>query len=473
MGGWEGTRTANQFVTHVPATGIPATAAIVAADIPAALTSTTSVNGTSIPSSATLATKTGTTPTNNCAKWDSSGNLIDSGGTCGGGSGVTNVATSAPLTGGPITGTGTIGLDTTKVVQKWFGTAAPGSVAGNLPGDIYVDTTGHGVYICNAPSGTAAPACTSVATAGWIRQEPTLGNPDVSGKVLSSTTAGVRSWTAAGTGDVAGPASSTDNHIPQFSGTTGKTLKDGLTVATSVGTPGVDTSVPTEKAVRDALASAGGPFQSAQRFAQLIARGISTQWVNVGTGISTSGTITGVTVDGTWGPTADIASTGTTDARAEVYTDTMFRSGRNLKLQVEAGVVQTASGTARTVIGFMESQVAMTGSDLPAEGVNYAAFRYTRGTDTNWVCMANDGSVSPASADSGVAVTVAPFTFGIIEDDTAVTTKWYINGTQVCTGLTSKRLGRNTTYTAAAVTRTLENVAKNLRVGWINVASDR
>src|ERR1035441_2548783 len=44
-----------------------------------------------------------------------------SGGGGGGGSAgtVTNVATASPITGGPITGAGTIGLDTTKVAQKF------------------------------------------------------------------------------------------------------------------------------------------------------------------------------------------------------------------------------------------------------------------------------------------------------------------------------------------------------------------
>ena len=94
---------------------------------------------------------------------------LPAGGGGGGGSGtVTNVATTGPITGGPITATGTIGLDTTKVAQKFFGTAAPGSVATNLPGDLFTDTTAHNEYVCNAPSGTAAPACTAVTAAGWL-----------------------------------------------------------------------------------------------------------------------------------------------------------------------------------------------------------------------------------------------------------------------------------------------------------------
>ncbi|MFH1118600.1 MAG: hypothetical protein V1775_02170 [Bacteroidota bacterium] len=56
-----------------------------------------------------------------------------------------------------------------------------------------------------------------------------------------------------GGGDVLGPVANTDNYIPQWDGADSKTLKDGLAVAITVGDPGVDTSIPTEKAVRDAL----------------------------------------------------------------------------------------------------------------------------------------------------------------------------------------------------------------------------
>lgn len=62
----------------------------------------------------------------------------------------------------------TMNIDTNQIPQKFFGTSVPGSVAGNLPGDSFTDTTNHHEYVCNAPSGTAAPACTAVSTAGWL-----------------------------------------------------------------------------------------------------------------------------------------------------------------------------------------------------------------------------------------------------------------------------------------------------------------
>jgi hypothetical protein len=55
----------------------------------------------------------------------------------------------------------------TRIAQKFFGTAAPGSVTGNLPGDTFSDTTNYDDYWCNAVAGTAPPACTSVTPGGW------------------------------------------------------------------------------------------------------------------------------------------------------------------------------------------------------------------------------------------------------------------------------------------------------------------
>lgn len=59
--------------------------------------------------------------------------------------------------------------------QQFFGTAAPGSVAGNLPGAFFSDTTNHNTYKCGAPSGTAAPACTSVGAGQWEIQNQPVG----------------------------------------------------------------------------------------------------------------------------------------------------------------------------------------------------------------------------------------------------------------------------------------------------------
>ena len=115
----------------------------------------------------------------------------------GGGSGtVTAVTGTSPILSSG-TNTPNISLDTTKVPQKFFGTAAPGSVATNLPGDLFTDTTAHNEYVCNAPAGTAAPACTSVSAAGWLLLNtagytlPTATNVILGGVTMSTSTSSV------------------------------------------------------------------------------------------------------------------------------------------------------------------------------------------------------------------------------------------------------------------------------------------
>lgn len=83
--------------------------------------------------------------------------------------GKTVVKVGTDLTSSVTNGVKTLNADNTILAQKFFGTAAPGSVAGNLPGDLYSDTTNHNIYQCNAVAGTAAPACTSVASGAWTQ----------------------------------------------------------------------------------------------------------------------------------------------------------------------------------------------------------------------------------------------------------------------------------------------------------------
>lgn len=61
----------------------------------------------------------------------------------------------------------------------------------------------------------------------------------------------------AGAGDVKGPASTTENKLPQWDSTT-KKLKDGLEVVTSVAASPTGTKIPTESAVRNAITAASG-----------------------------------------------------------------------------------------------------------------------------------------------------------------------------------------------------------------------
>ncbi|MES2213636.1 MAG: hypothetical protein V4473_02245 [Patescibacteria group bacterium] len=100
-------------------------------------------------------------------------------------------------------------LPTTTIAQKFFGTSAPGSVSGNLPGDFYTDTTNHHQYVCNAPSGTATPACTSVATAEWLQIDGGAGgsglaDPSGNGIVVRTASNTTTNRTITGTSNQVG-----------------------------------------------------------------------------------------------------------------------------------------------------------------------------------------------------------------------------------------------------------------------------
>ena len=86
----------------------------------------------------------------------------------GGGGTVTAVTGVSPIISNNSSTTPAISLDKTLVAQKFFVTAPPTNITGNLPGDLATDTTNHKEYVCNAPAGTAPPACTAVAAAGWL-----------------------------------------------------------------------------------------------------------------------------------------------------------------------------------------------------------------------------------------------------------------------------------------------------------------
>jgi hypothetical protein len=53
-----------------------------------------------------------------------------------------------------------------------------------------------------------------------------------------------------------GPTANTADSVPQWDGANTNNLKDGLTIVTSVGATGVDTALPTDQAVREAITAA-------------------------------------------------------------------------------------------------------------------------------------------------------------------------------------------------------------------------
>lgn len=84
------------------------------------------------------------------------------------------------------------------------------------------------------------------------------GDITISGDVSANNLSGINTGDQDLSDLVVGPVSVTDNDLAQFDGTTGKLIKDGLSVVTTLGSPGTDTNIPTEQAVRSAISASGG-----------------------------------------------------------------------------------------------------------------------------------------------------------------------------------------------------------------------
>ncbi len=267
--------------------------------------------------------------------------------------------------------------------------------------------------------------------------------------------------------------------LPAASGTLARTLDNVATASALAATPaqcsagqyplGVDASGNAANCTV-AAGSSGGARPLGHRWSYVVYPGSGTTFNYVGCGGSATGTVSAVTVDGTYGVTANILSAATTDSRAELsITGSILRPGRNVRFEALFNPLEL-TGTARSFIGFTDQNGNIqTGSDLPTG--NYAGFRYTVGTDTNWQCVAAQNTTHQ-QADSLVPVAASPTQFEIVEDDTAATTKFYINGSQVC-GTMTQRPGRGISMYELMSVRTLENVAKNGRLAYMYMESDR
>jgi len=317
--------------------------------------------------------------------------------------------------------------------------------------------------------------------AGVLKKVTATAKTDIEGLIdpgangiVKRTAANTTAAASAGTDYYApgGAIASTDLPNPTVSAG-GKVQAKTCGAGQHVSTIGEDSTV---TCTADSGGSGSGiPRLLTARWSYIMYFGSGTTWTQVGsgTGSPATGTVSAVAVDATNGPTANILSAATTDSASVLVTAALYRTGRNLRGQALANPVEL-TGTARTFIGFTTgSNAAQTAYDLPT-GQDYMGFRYTAGVDTNWQCIAAKTSApaAQAGADSGVAVAAVPTQFEIINNDTAGTTTFWINGSQVCSGLTTRPKADVNMY-LLAVTRTLEAVAKNLHISFLYAEADR
>jgi hypothetical protein len=231
-----------------------------------------------------------------------------------------SVLTTTDINGGTIDNT-TIGASTpSTIVATQVDIVAQGDLR-------LQDTTGGQFVALQAPS--------TIATSYTL----TLPIDDgISGQALITDGVGVLAWSFAGVGDVIGPASSTDNAIARFDGTTGEILQNSVvTVADSTGNmAGVGTLGVGAITTTGALTYGGVTLNNAVTGTGNMVLSTSPTLVTPALGTPASGVVTNLTgtasinINGTVGATTPntgafttLSSTGNTtlgDATADLIT---------------------------------------------------------------------------------------------------------------------------------------------------------
>ena len=212
----------------------------------------------------------------------------------------------------------------------------------------------------------------------------------------------------------------------------------------------------------------GVPRPNDRRFTTLMYPGSGTTFSLLGD-IATAGTAgTAVAATTTEPGMLQFATAATTNAVNHVSGNTNYDTDNRIVYQSYVAIGTLT--TVRVWLGVSNQTAAtMSGNANPAG--NYAAFRFDTGAgDANFKCITKDGTTQNI-IDSGVApVAATGDELEIIQTSTEVTFR--IDGVRVCQSTsnlpTANRLLR---YTNTVTT--LANAARNIRVGWIYVETNK
>jgi hypothetical protein len=238
----------------------------------------------------------------NCAKWDSNGNLVDAGAPCGTASGTGGTASFNSLAGGTNTSAAMVIGSGASLSASGAGSIAATSVPASGVTGLAASATTDTTNAANIASGTLSAArlpstviTTSIAsgngskyasaTAAGVSND--CAKWDANGNIVD---AGAPCGTSSGGSSLSTPSSTTVGNIPQYSNTSGTALSTGLGLVTTLGNPGLDTNVPSEKAIRTAIAAVSGasgslPSQTGSA-GYLLSNGTSANWGDLLTGPS-------------------------------------------------------------------------------------------------------------------------------------------------------------------------------------------
>ncbi len=145
-------------------------------------------------------------------------------------------------------------------------------------------------------------------------------------------------------------------------------------------------------------------------------------------------------------------------------------SGTNHRQQAMVRFVDYTASVRWWPLGITDQTLAtMAAGDNPAG--NYAAFRATQGTDTNYQCITKDNTTQ-SIGDSGVAVDTVQHLFEIIFNDSVPNVVFRIDGNIVSTR-TANLPTANTNVRWFVGGQNATAVSRLLRMSWLYVFSDK